>query len=122
MIDGHSFRAHRLAWLYVHGRWPAEQIDHIDQNTSNNRLNNLREATASQNKANKSPRRNNLLGVRGVSREKGGRKFRAAITKDGHRLYLGAFGTVKAASAAYQKAANKLFGEFASTINSASAE
>jgi hypothetical protein len=51
-IDGKSYSAHRLAWFYVTGTFPKKQIDHINRNRSDNRYENLREATNSQNKAN----------------------------------------------------------------------
>lgn len=50
-VDGKHYCAHRLAWLYVHGRWPEKFLDHADRNPSNNALNNLREATIGQNAA-----------------------------------------------------------------------
>ena len=48
-IDGQLYAAHRLAWLYIHGRWPVDQIDHINGIRDDNRLVNLREATNGQN-------------------------------------------------------------------------
>jgi hypothetical protein len=53
-IDGISHAAHRLAWLYVHGRWPEATIDHINRIPHDNRLANLREASQSENNANSS--------------------------------------------------------------------
>ena len=52
-INGISYLSHRLAWLYTYKQWPAELLDHIDGNTSNNRLDNLRESTHVQNGYNK---------------------------------------------------------------------
>ena len=67
LIHRRGYSAHRLAWLYVHGEWPPEQIDHINRIRHDNRLANLRLATRFENAQNTSLRKNNLSGVRGVS-------------------------------------------------------
>lgn len=111
-IDGTKYLAHRLAWLHVHGAWPAGDIDHIDMNRSNNRIANLREATTSQNKGNSRAYSNNTSGVKGVCWNKNGRFWQAQIRFQGKKLHLGCFGDINDAAAAYEKAAAELFGEF----------
>lgn len=112
-VDGRLYRAHRLIWLYVYGRWPGTDIDHIDGDPQNNRLTNLREATVSQNQANARRRANNTSGFKGVNFHKRGRKWQARIRVNGKSLYLGFFDSREAAHAAYVAAARELFGEFA---------
>jgi hypothetical protein len=65
-IGRRLYKAHRLAWLYVHGRWPDDALDHIDGNRQNNRIANLREASYAENSQNHSLRRNNSSGHQGV--------------------------------------------------------
>jgi hypothetical protein len=109
MIEYSSYYAHRLAWLYVHGNWPAEEIDHINRVRGDNRLANLREATSSQNNHIKSINRRVLF--KGVSSS--GSRFCAAIGVGGRRIHLGTFDTPNEAHAAYCKAATEHFGDFA---------
>jgi hypothetical protein len=66
MIDGKSYRSHRLVWLYVYGNFPKHQIDHINRNKLDNRLENLREASKEINARNKGLRKTNKSGVTGV--------------------------------------------------------
>lgn len=67
MIDGKNYKAHRLAWLYVLGKWPENDIDHKDRNKSNNIWENLRDVTRSLNMLNTGLRIDNTSGVTGVS-------------------------------------------------------
>ena len=100
-----KYLAHRLAWLYVHGVWPEETIDHKDGNPSNNRLKNLRLATRSQQRENqhKTKGTNPYVGVYLVSR-KGKQKVQAQI----NGKHLGYFKTPEIAREAYLKAKQEL--------------
>jgi len=66
-ISGRIYLAHRLAWLYIYGTWPKEQVDHINGIRNDNRIKNLRLATTSQNQWNKKMQKNNTSGIKGVS-------------------------------------------------------
>ncbi len=109
-IDGTLYSAHRLAWLYVHGEWPAGNVDHRDTNRANNAFDNLRLATHAQNSANKSPNKSRSP-ARGVMPH--GPGYVARVHHAGKRYYLGYFTTVEAASAAYEAKARELHGDFA---------
>ena len=110
-IGDKPYLTHRLAWFYMTGQWPPEQIDHVDGNGLNNRFENLRLATHGQNKANSGAYRTNKLGIRGVHRQ--GNRYIARIQISRRKIHLGSFDTPQEASAAYAKAAEKHFGEFA---------
>lgn len=113
MIDGKDYSAHRLAWFYVHGVWPKEQLDHINGNHSDNRIENLREATQSQNMANKkTTNKTGLKGVRYLPWIKKGKCWLAQITFNKKTTYLGSFYTKEEAHSAYCDAAKRLHGEF----------
>lgn len=104
-IDGREQLAHRLAWLYVHGVWPTNQIDHINGDRADNRIVNLREATNTENQQNRpKPSKANTSGYPGVSYRKDRGYWRARITVDGALINLGQFATAEAAAAAYQAA------------------
>lgn len=101
-IEGENWLLHRLIWLYMTGEVP-ERIDHWDNDGVNNRWENLREATGSQNQAN----------AKGPSISIVGGRYRAKITRNHYQRHLGMFDTYEEALAAYNFAANALFGEFA---------
>lgn len=87
-IDGVTYAVHRLIWLYVHGEMP-NQIDHINRVVTDNRLSNLRNVTPSENTKNKGLYKNNTSGFAGVCKQ--GNKWRAFISVDGRRVWLGSF-------------------------------
>ena len=111
-IDGKIYRANRLAWLYMTGKWPKLEIGYINHNTSDARWANLRAMTPSQRGA--TCRRRNKLGVRGVWITKSG-KYVAHIKVAGKKKYLGLFYTIEKASVAYARVAKDVFGQFART-------
>jgi HNH endonuclease len=112
-IDRRVYVAHQLAWFYMTGRWGRPTIDHRDGDAGNNCWTNLRQASRSQNNANRRRPRQNTSGYKGVylCRESG--KWRACIGRNGKKIHLGRFETAQAAHAAYVAAARKFFGEFA---------
>jgi len=112
-IDGRDYLAHRLAWLHVHGVWPAGEVDHRNQTRDDNRIDNLREATHAQNGWNAGKRSHNASGFKGVSFDKRDRRWVAEIRHHGKRECLGYFDTPEEAHAAYVEAAHRLHGEFA---------
>lgn len=112
-IGGKQHLAHRLAWLYVHGDWPDQLIDHADGNRANNRLSNLRKATYSQNAANAKKHVHNTSGIKGVSFDETKKRWQATITVNNKQMHLGRFKTKDEARAAYMAAAKMHQGEFA---------
>ena len=90
-IDQVRQQAHRLAWFYVTGNWPKEQIDHINGIRSDNRICNLREVSVSENRKNIKLRDNNTSGRVGVSWAKKDNRWRAAIQVGGKMIYIGNF-------------------------------
>ena len=101
-IDGKRHKAHRLAWLYVYGVWPKEEIDHIDGDKSNNRIANLREASHSENLQNQRIAiRSSSSGLIGASFYKRTGKWASVIKVDGKARHLGYFDTAIDAHKAY---------------------
>lgn len=112
-IDGVPYRAHRLAWLFVYGKWPSKQLDHRDGDKENNRILNLREATNHQNTFNAKGHSRKYDLPRGVKKNPGESGFIASIKISGRTKHLGSFRTPEQASEFYQLAADLLHGEFA---------
>lgn len=109
-LDYRLYYAHRLAWLYVHGEWPTDQIDHINGIKADNRLHNLRNVTAQANVQNvRGPAVHNkssgLLGATWSARTK---KWHAQIGVDMKHINLGKYATAEEAHQAYLTAKRRL--------------
>lgn len=111
-IKGKPYYKHHIIFLYHYGYLPKE-IDHIDRNKSNNKIENLREANRSSNHANIDKMVINRTGYKGVSSHQLTRKWRARIQVAKKQIHIGFFRTKKEAAVAYNKAASKYFGGFA---------
>lgn len=113
-IDGKQVRLHRYAFYLMEGKWPTEEIDHINGNTLDNRWVNLRKCSSGDNRKNKGKYSNNTSGYKGVSvtRYKDKIYYGAFIQNEGEFKYLGRYKTAEDAYEAYKKAAKDLFGNF----------
>ena len=109
---GKCYKASRLIWAWHNGDIPKEyEIDHIDNNRSNDKIENLRLSTPSQNNQNKTHTKNNKLGVKGVSRNRQG-NFSAFITINGKNKNLGSYKTIEEAKNVYDKISEQIHGAF----------
>ena len=105
-INKKNYFAHRIIYCLMTDEWPEYEIDHIDGNGLNNKWANLRAATRSQNNMNRK-------GLKGVTWDKGRKKWFAKIKKNHKQYFLGRYNNKEDAIQAYNKAALKHFGEFA---------
>lgn len=108
IVDQQRVRLHRAAWAITNGEWPAGQIDHINGIRNDNRMCNLRIASASQNMQNTSLRSDNSTGVKGVHFRADTGKYQSRINVDGKTLYLGCFDAIEDAKNARIEAEVKL--------------
>jgi hypothetical protein len=106
------YLAHRLAWMYVHGKWPDQDIDHINRNPTDNRICNLREATNCQNGKNLGLSKANKSGTKGVSYEKYTDRWKATIRVYGKSISIGRFNSIEEAAQARKLAEQKHFKEW----------
>lgn len=105
-ISGRSHKAHRLAWLVTHGKWPTGEIDHINGNRSDNRIENLRDVDRGRNARNQTRlvKPETVSGLLGVTWHKPKNRWRACIRVGGRHTFLGYFDTPEAGHAAYMAA------------------
>ena len=101
-IDQKSYKAHNLAWIYLHGKLPEFVIDHIDGIKTNNAASNLRSVTYAENSQNqRAAHVDSKNGYLGVDYNASKRRFRARIQTSGKRVTLGGFDTAEQAHIAY---------------------
>ena len=112
-VDGSTFKAHRIAWALHYGDWPAQRLDHINRDNSDNRIANLRQATHAQNIANTQSKVSGR--PKGAYWHKQRQRWSSNITVAGRKQHLGVFATEHEAAAAFEQAARELYGEFART-------
>lgn len=111
-VDGKLYLRYRLAWLWMFGKWPSKEIDHLDGNPTNDRIENLREATRALNQQNirrptKSKKSSAYLGV--FANKPGRSKpWKAAICHKGKQISLGSFNTEEEAHCAYLSAKRRI--------------
>lgn len=104
-VDNRRFYGHRAAWLMTYGRWPNNQIDHINGNRSDNRIANLRDVRHQVNMQNiRAAFRTNRSGCLGVYLDKRRRKYVSQIVVNDRHIYLGQFDSAALAHSAYVEA------------------
>lgn len=106
-----KYAAHRLAWFYVHGVWPKDEIDHINGIRHDNRIANLRECSRQQNMMNRRHNRTTKSGFKGARLTPSG-YYHAKIIVNKVPIHLGSFKTAEEASSAYKEAAKEMHREF----------
>lgn len=112
-IDGHTYRAHRLAVLYMTGQLPPNDVDHRNRSRQANEWENLRKATRQENTSNRSVYKWSKTGVAGVTWDKAREKWSARIKAGGKGHTLGRFDNFDDAVKARREAEIRFFGEFA---------
>lgn len=114
-INGKYHKSHRVAWVIHTGEWPDRYIDHINGDSSDNRIANLRQATPSENSFNAKGKKERLSGLKGAHWDKQTGMWKSQIQLYGVNKHLGRYVTKEEAHAAYCEAAARLHGEFANT-------
>lgn len=116
-LEGRSYMSHRLAWLYMTGEWPEEEIDHINGIRSDNRFENLRAVKARHNHSNRGLSSRNTSGHSGVAWNRANKNWRASFRQDGVRVEVGSFSDLQDAIAAYEDVVKQHRGEYHPTLD-----
>ncbi len=107
------YKEHRVAWFYVYGVWPSDQLDHKNTNKVDNSIDNLREATNSTNGFNKTKYKTNKSGYKGVSWYPKMNKWVVKYSYNRKIYHGGYFDKVEDAAKKYKELTKNLHGEFA---------
>jgi len=111
-FSGKKYLNHRIVFLMHHGYMP-EYVDHIDNNRNNNRIENLREATRSQNQWNRRVNKNSSTGVKNVYWNPQLKKYFAQLNVNKKSIYLGVFKELEDAKKALINFRKEHHGDFA---------
>lgn len=107
-VDSARYRGHQLAWFMSYGVW-AKEIDHRNGVRSDNSIDNLRDASHSENQQNiGGARKHNKCGLLGASFNKRVGRYHSQIQVDKKKIHLGFFDTAQLAHEAYLSAKAKL--------------
>ena len=112
-IGGRLYYAHRLAWLAVHGEFPNGELDHINGDPLDNRIENLRVATRAQNQRNTRGHIDSASRLKGAYYDKRKRRWYSCLRVDGRNRFLGYHQSPSEAHAAHAAASLREFGSFA---------
>ena len=112
-VFGKSYKAHRLAWLYVYGELPNEYIDHINGNKSDNKIENLRICTNAENQWNSKISSKNVSGVKGVHWCNTKKRWKAKLSINGKIKHIGYFTDLESAKIKLMEAREKLHKDYA---------
>ena len=108
-LEGAAIRAHRIVWSMTHGAWPDQDIDHVDHDRANNRIENLRVVSRKDNCRNASLSKRNTSGHAGVTWCRRTQKWQAQIAPNRRTVHLGRFHDITDAIAV-RKAAEEEYG------------
>ena len=112
-LKGRPYVSSRIAWLVHKGAFPKGQIDHINNDVSDNRIENLRDVTSKQNSYNRRKPCSNTSGYKGVTFHKRDKKWQASVEVDGRTKFLGYFNSPEKAHQAYCSAVDEIHGPYA---------
>lgn len=111
---GRRTQVHRVIYMMHHGPIPEGMyVDHINGDRTDNRIENLRLCTPTQNQINRGAPKTSTSGVKGVVWRPSRKKWEATIRASGKKYYVGLFGTIEEAAQAQARRSRELFGEFA---------
>lgn len=111
-VGQHRYLAHHIVWAMTHGDWPPNEVDHRNNDRTNNCADNLRDATRMQNAKNRRMNHNNKSGVKGVRYIPHAGKYQATIQADNRRMHLGMYVDIELAELVRGEAERIYFGEF----------
>jgi len=111
-LAGRNYTAHRVIWCLMTGIDPPEGVDHENRDKRDNRWDNLREATSTQNNANRKRLRSNTSGHQGVRWHAQSARWQVAIRINGTRRQVGSFVNFAKACQAYDREAAEAWGDF----------